>query len=238
MMRSRKITSHIPVHLVWRYHREYPWRSSDDMSSSLRWRHNEHDCVSDHLRLDCLFNRLFKRMSKKSGTDGFPTQRANDAKYVSIWWRHQDDIGKNMHSMKYARCSPFSCACCYSSSPHHDVMTWKPFPRYWPFVRGTPCHAWFLSQMTHNADVWWFFDFGGSNLFNKHSTGGGSETPWRSCDITVMKYHAGYFTGKFVISTRSIPSRSKNCSHMSNIQSEGSNDLQWLSPNLPIIFVF
>ena len=32
----------------------------------LQWRHNEHDCVSNHLRHDCLLNRLFKRRSKKT----------------------------------------------------------------------------------------------------------------------------------------------------------------------------
>ena len=33
--------------------------------STLQWRHNDCDGVSNHLRFDCLFNRLFKRGSKK-----------------------------------------------------------------------------------------------------------------------------------------------------------------------------
>ena len=55
---------------------------------SLQWRHNERDCVSNHLRFDCLLNRLFRRGSKKTSkfhisglfdgtpslTDGFPSQ--------------------------------------------------------------------------------------------------------------------------------------------------------------------
>ena len=32
----------------------------------LQWRHNEHDCVSNQRRLDCLLNRLFRRRSKKT----------------------------------------------------------------------------------------------------------------------------------------------------------------------------
>ena len=31
---------------------------------SLRWRHNEHDSVSNHQPHDCLLNRLFERRSK------------------------------------------------------------------------------------------------------------------------------------------------------------------------------
>ena len=33
---------------------------------ALRWRHNEHDCVSNHQRFDCLLNRLFLSRSKKT----------------------------------------------------------------------------------------------------------------------------------------------------------------------------
>ena len=70
--------------------------------SSLRWRHNERDCVSDHQPRDCLLNRLFERRSKKTlklrvtglcagnspGTGEFPAQMASYAENVSIWWRH------------------------------------------------------------------------------------------------------------------------------------------------------
>ena len=34
--------------------------------TALRWRHNEHDCVSNHQRFDCLLNRLFMSRSKKT----------------------------------------------------------------------------------------------------------------------------------------------------------------------------
>ena len=74
--------------------------------------HNKHYCdvimsatygVSNHRRLDCLLNRLFRRRSKKKSkvcvtglcsernppvTGGFHLQRANDAANVSISWCH------------------------------------------------------------------------------------------------------------------------------------------------------
>ena len=36
------------------------------LSPPLQWRHNERDGVSNHRRLDCLFNHLFRRRSKKT----------------------------------------------------------------------------------------------------------------------------------------------------------------------------
>ena len=64
-----------------------------------QWRHNERDGVSNH---HCLFNRLFRRRSKKTSqlrvtglcagnspvTGKFPAQMASNAESVPIWWRH------------------------------------------------------------------------------------------------------------------------------------------------------
>ena len=72
---------------------------------TLQWRHNECDGVSNHRRLDYLLNRLFKRRSKKTSnlrvtglcegnppvTGEFPAQKASNAEYVSISWRHHAD---------------------------------------------------------------------------------------------------------------------------------------------------
>ena len=68
----------------------------------LQWRHNENDDVSNHWHLDCLINRLFRHIPKKTsklhvtglcegnppGTGGFPSQRSSNMENVSIWWRH------------------------------------------------------------------------------------------------------------------------------------------------------
>ena len=69
---------------------------------SLQWRHNEGGCVSNHRRLVCLFNSLFRRRSKRTSnlrvtglcagnspvSGEFPAQRASNAENVFIWWRH------------------------------------------------------------------------------------------------------------------------------------------------------
>ena len=67
-----------------------------------QWRHNEHDGVSNHRRIDCLFKCMFRRRSMKTsklrvtglcggnptGTGGFPSQKTSNAENVSISWRH------------------------------------------------------------------------------------------------------------------------------------------------------
>ena len=82
------------------YHTTYAWYCSHP----LQWRNNEHDGVSNHQRQDCLFNRSFRRRSKKSSklrvtglregnlpvTGGFPSQKVSSAENVSVWWRHHD----------------------------------------------------------------------------------------------------------------------------------------------------
>ena len=73
-----------------------------DAITSLPWRHNECDGVSNHQPHDCLLNRLFRCRWKKTSklrviglcagnspmTGEFPEQRASNAENVSIWWRH------------------------------------------------------------------------------------------------------------------------------------------------------
>ena len=72
------------------------------LSFSLQWRHNGHDCISNHQPHDCLLNRLFRRRSKqisKLGVTGlcaghslvtgeFPAQMASNAENVFLWWHH------------------------------------------------------------------------------------------------------------------------------------------------------
>ena len=69
---------------------------------SFNWRHNERHGVSNHRRLDCLLNCLFRRSSKKTSklritglcernpplTGEFPSQGASNAENVSIWRHH------------------------------------------------------------------------------------------------------------------------------------------------------
>ena len=75
-----------------------------ELLSTLQWRHNERDGVSNHQPHGCLLQRLFRCRSKKTSklrvtglyegsspvTGEFPTQRASNAENVSIWWRHHE----------------------------------------------------------------------------------------------------------------------------------------------------
>ena len=66
--------------------------------TSLHWRHNDHDCVSNHQPHGCLLNRLFRRRSKKTlklrvsglcvGNSPGPVNSPHKGPNVSIWWRH------------------------------------------------------------------------------------------------------------------------------------------------------
>ena len=72
--------------------------------TTLQWRHNERDGVSNHQPHYCILNRLFRRKSKKTSklrvtglcagnspvTGEFPAQRASNAENVSIWWRYHE----------------------------------------------------------------------------------------------------------------------------------------------------
>ena len=76
------------------------YSSSVVMTTPLQCRQNERDGVSNHRRLDCLLNCLFKCRSKKASklrVTGLcegnwavdsPSQRDRKVGIVSIWWRH------------------------------------------------------------------------------------------------------------------------------------------------------
>ena len=98
----------------------------------------------------------------------FPAQRASYAQNVSIWWRHlvlvfyvadvvshcRDANGGCQHichsTPRHAVCSchvgyelaadGLACEGEYSWNMHDDVIKWKHFARYWPFVWGI--HRW------------------------------------------------------------------------------------------------
>ena len=91
---------------------------------SLQRRHNGHNGVSNHQPHDCLINRLFRRISKKTSklrvtglcegnspqTGELPAQRASNTKIVSIWWRHHAWV--MLIHVRYSAaecCDPVSC---------------------------------------------------------------------------------------------------------------------------------
>ena len=86
----------------------------------LEWHHNGRDCVSNHQRLERLFNRLFRHRSKKTSklrvtglcegnspvTGNFRSQRASNAENVSIWWRHHGHWGHHIYCAASVYVSP------------------------------------------------------------------------------------------------------------------------------------
>ena len=82
--------------------KSYPSARAFCIKSSIMWRHNERDGASNHQRIDCLLNRLFRRRSKKTSkfrvagpcegnspvTGEFPSPWASNVENVSIWWSH------------------------------------------------------------------------------------------------------------------------------------------------------
>ena len=87
---------------------------------TLHWRYNERDGVSNHRRLDCLHNRVFRCGSKKtsqlrvtgllagnsSATGEFPAQMASNAENASIWWRHHErgNVSSWWRRHEFGRC--------------------------------------------------------------------------------------------------------------------------------------
>ena len=82
--------------------------------------------TSNHQPHDCLLNRLFRCRSKKTSklrvtglcvgnspvTGESPTQRASNAKNVSIWWRHHDTVISSKLHMSWNSCaSSWHCSC-------------------------------------------------------------------------------------------------------------------------------
>ena len=110
-----------PTYIIQSYHWPFWIRFT-----ALQWRHDERDSVSNHQPHDCLLNRLFRHISKKTSklrvtglcagnslvTGEFPEQRASNAENVSIWWRHHGkylsryicvDFCENSHTRHLSR---------------------------------------------------------------------------------------------------------------------------------------
>ena len=76
---------------------------------------------------------------------------------------------------------------------HDDVIKWKHFPRYWPFVWGFTGHQWIPHTKPSDMELWcFFFDLHLNKRLSKHSWGWWFETPscslWRHCDDYWIKY--------------------------------------------------
>ena len=69
---------------------------------------------------------------------------------------------------------------------HNDVMTWKRFPHYWPFVRGIRRSQDSLIKGKWRGVLTLLFIVSLNRMLNKRSSCWPFKTPWRSRDATVM----------------------------------------------------
>ena len=92
------------------------------------WRHNERDGVSNHRRLDCLHNRLFRRRSKKTSK-----LRVTGLRQSPFWW--------GIHRWPV-------------NSPHQGQVTWKMFP----FDDVIMNDSWYIVNWTLRNKLQWFFN--------------------------------------------------------------------------------
>ena len=111
-------------------------QSGLDSSSTLRWRHNGRDNVSNHQTHDCLLNRLFRRRSKKTSklrvtglcawnspvTGEFSAQMASNVENVSI-------VKESFHTtssrfLSFARCHMTGPESNYTSRPVYVTVLW------------------------------------------------------------------------------------------------------------------
>ena len=70
---------------------------------------------------------------------------------------------------------------------HDDVIKWKHFPRYWPFVRGIHRSRWIPRTKARDAELDVLFDLRLNKRLNKQSFGWWFKTPscslWRHCNV-------------------------------------------------------
>ena len=164
--------------LLWSFH-PYPTRlpclgrghsSSDEVALThmnkwiaLLQHHNGHDGVSNHQPRDCLFNRLFRRRSKKTSKlrvtrlcvgnspeiGEFPAQMAGMAENYFIWWRHH---GLKPISIIYTTQTQ---TCTYFTIYTTDSGLWYTYSvtklPWWSLSRGTVSWSLWLS----NLEDWW-----------------------------------------------------------------------------------
>ena len=95
---------------------------------------------------------------------------------ISRWTRDIESQSIHSQSLQYDKRKLIKTDVLHKTN-HKDVITWRRFLHYWPFVRGT--HKWLAfppSRLVCNAKLSRFI----INVFL-------SETPWCSCGVTVIE---------------------------------------------------
>ena len=87
-----------------------------------------------------------------------------------------ENIHVHIYSFMRDKCTGCMAFESFMSVAHDDVIQWKHFPRYWPFVRGRP--------VSRSFDI--FFELRPNKLLSKQPGGWWFEAPsrplWRHCN--------------------------------------------------------
>ena len=129
---------------------------------------------------NCALQVLCEENSPVTGE--FPAQRAINAEKASIWWHHHGypntttrescacildvlqvtfllvvnpGVYKRWHFYNKRRFMANLSTSCLRMY-HDDVIKWKHFPRYWPFVRGIHRSRWIPRTKVSDAELWCF----------------------------------------------------------------------------------
>ena len=86
--------------------------------------------------------RLNKRLSKQPRGWWFGTPSWSLWRQCYVWHRC---------NMESSQGNP------YEARIHDDVIKWKQFPRYWPFVRGIHRSRWIPLTKASDAELWYLF---------------------------------------------------------------------------------
>ena len=78
------------------------------LRESLWWRHNDHDSASNHQPHECLFNRLFRRRSKKT---------SNSASLAFVWGIHRDRWIPRTNGQLRGKCFHLMTSSCLHPTP-------------------------------------------------------------------------------------------------------------------------
>ena len=86
---------------------------------------------------------------------------------------------------------------------HDDVIKWKHFPRYWPFVRGIHRSRWIPSTKASDAELWCFLWSAPDKRLSKQPWGWWFETPswslWRQCNVNLHSKYSTITVGYFLL---------------------------------------
>ena len=138
------------------------WQRGMKTFSALRWRHNGHNCVSNHQPRHCLLNRLFERRSKKT----------SKIRVTGLCVGNSPGPVNSPHKGPVTR----------KMFPFDDVIM-EPLP---PYGRDLPVTSGSPLKRPIMRSFYITFVVNLNELLNNQPSCRWFETPWPSCDVIMM----------------------------------------------------